>query len=580
MWLSTAFAALLLLLPAACNVPRSVTYALAGVLALLQLANLLYYRTYFTAIPLESYRLAGNLRDFLPAVRDSLRPPDLALPLATLLAGLLSGLRPRRKVVPAGRKRYFVLLATAGMLCYGSMLFHGGFRGHYEHVLAGHRSHVCAVPECTLLGAVCYDALRERVRYTPALCREIETFLADAPRQSAPAFAPDATPAEAGPKRSSAPRPAVVVVLLESFESWLLEREVAGVEITPCLNGLLRDEGVLYAPKVLTQVKGGRSIDAQLLINAGLLPLDNGAYSACCPGATYPSLIEAFRKRHPGARAYAFTPDCPAVWNQQAVARSFGFDRLFACPDLRRSGISQAGRIDDGELFERCCALLDSLTRPDSPDRGNDALWVQCITYSGHVPFRIPEHLRNVEFPGEMPEKLRSYLTAAHYTDSALGDFIRRLRRMPALAEALVVVTGDHEGLAADRAALAACDAGRGAVSDEPFTPLIILGAPVTLRYEEVMGQIDIYPTLRDLLGLDGYFWSGLGHSIVRPGAPPAAADPHLRIAGDTLRLTPRQARRLEQAWRVSDRMIRSDYFGHLPGQEANGRTTSSALRR
>ena len=39
------------------------------VLDIWMVANLLYYRSYFSAIPLSSYLLAGNLTDFLPMVR-------------------------------------------------------------------------------------------------------------------------------------------------------------------------------------------------------------------------------------------------------------------------------------------------------------------------------------------------------------------------------------------------------------------------------------------------------------------------------------------------------------------------------
>ena len=37
------------------------------------------------------------------------------------------------------------------------------------------------------------------------------------------------------------------------------------------------------------------------------------------------------------------------------------------------------------------------------------------------------------------------------------------------------------------------------------------------MRYDKVMGQIDMYPTLLNLLQLDDYYWSGLGQSILDP---------------------------------------------------------------
>ena len=51
----------------------------------LLVANLMYFRTYYTAIPLASYGQAGNLADFMSSVVDSLRWVDLVFPLTTLL---------------------------------------------------------------------------------------------------------------------------------------------------------------------------------------------------------------------------------------------------------------------------------------------------------------------------------------------------------------------------------------------------------------------------------------------------------------------------------------------------------------
>ena len=87
------------------------------------------------------------------------------------------------------------------------------------------------------------------------------------------------------------------MILAESLESWVLEQTVEGQELTPCLNRLLKDSTTIYAPYVVSQVKGGRSIDAQLMVNTGLLPIDNGVYSLKYPHSTYPSLARAMKQK-------------------------------------------------------------------------------------------------------------------------------------------------------------------------------------------------------------------------------------------------------------------------------------------
>lgn len=52
-------------------------------LDILLIVNLMYFRTYYTAIPLNSYGLSGNLADFTGSVYDSFRWYDIFFPLST-----------------------------------------------------------------------------------------------------------------------------------------------------------------------------------------------------------------------------------------------------------------------------------------------------------------------------------------------------------------------------------------------------------------------------------------------------------------------------------------------------------------
>lgn len=87
----------------------------------------------------------------------------------------------------------------------------------------------------------------------------------------------------------------LILILTESLCAWPVGLEVGGTEVTPYLNSLARDTTVLYFPKVLPQVKDGRSSDAQLILNTGLLPLASGAASGTYGLNTYPSLPKALK---------------------------------------------------------------------------------------------------------------------------------------------------------------------------------------------------------------------------------------------------------------------------------------------
>ena len=79
------------------------------------------------------------------------------------------------------------------------------------------------------------------------------------------------------------------------------------------------------------------------------------------------------------------------------------------------------------------------------------------------------------------------------------------------------------------------------------------------MRYEKVMGQIDMYPTLLNLLQLDDYHWSGLGESILNPSKKGFAVGSQMNVEGDGY--TPEELELAKKAYDISDHIIRFNYF-------------------
>ena len=550
-YLDALLVTLVLLLLLVCFRAVKTTLAIFVLVDLLLVTNLMYFRTYFTAIPLSSYMLAGNLKDFTASVCDASRWTDLFFPLSTLFAGFVWWKYGRNESaeVPGSRfpLRYFLLILVTGLLSFGLIEMKRGYKAAFES-LQNANMHTCGTPMYTVFGSLYYDYLREQVVYTPEIEKHINTWLADKP-----AWKPLPIEIEV--------RDNCILILAESLESWVLEKTVEGNEITPYLNKLLKDSTTLYAPYVLTQVKGGRSIDAQLLFDTGLLPIANGAYSTKFPSSYYPSVVKAFKEKYPGARAYGMTVDKRIVWNQNIVAPMFGYDQLLDKQSfILDERVGPHKKLGDVSFFRQCADKIE-----DGVVWNKDGhTFLQCVTYSGHNPFILPKELKNIFFSAEIPQRMNDYMTMANYTDRAIGLFIERLKQSGILNNTMVVVTGDHEGLADARSMLCDTKAGKGLVSDQQFTPLIIINSPVGMRYEKVMGQVDIYPTLLSLLGLDNYAWKGLGRSILDPDKKAFAIDPNYKVVGDAGDVSDEELRFAKDAWTVSDMIIRCDYLGRM----------------
>lgn len=517
-----------------------------ALLDVLMVANLMYFRTYYSAIPASSYLEAGNLADFKASVTDSLRWADIVLPLITIATAVMAFRykTTKRQPLTAVLKWWAAPLAGFALLLTGVNLCKGGFHKSLRSVRQS--AYLCSAdaPIFSVFGCIWYDITDAAEPITPEKQAEIERWLASQPKHQ---------PADSVTEKRSN----LLIVFAESLESWVLEKKVDGKEITPCLNRLLKEKSTLYAPNVLTQVKGGRSIDAQLMICSGLLPLMSGTYSSLYYDNTFYTLQKAMRGlKH--SRSYLLTIDKVSTWNQGAVARSFGTDTIISYHDFKMTeAFGTHKRIGDASFFQQC---REKIERGEVWKPG-ESVYMQFVTYSGHAPFKLPDHLRTITFPASIPEKAADYMTTAHYTDKAIGDFVAYLKTLPQYKETIVVIVGDHEGLASYRQELVGNPACRGLVSDKQLTPFIVLNSPVGMRYDKFMGQIDIYPTLLNLMQLDAYRWHGLGQSILDPRKQGVAVGSVMNVEGTG---SDKEVERLKEAHTVSDYMLRYDWLKRL----------------
>lgn len=545
---ATALAATLIL-----SVPYILTRRIAAsVLVMVALdiwlvANLLYYRSYFSAIPLSSYLLAGNLADFLPSVTASFRWCDGLFPASTAAIVFMLWRNRRSKIIfPFGRRAYFALLTSLCALLTVNLSVRGGFITIYRDLKSSAHRHASGPPLYTLFGSLYFDYANELPELTEEQEHEIHHWLSEKP-----ALVPV-------PDMES--RDNCIFILAESLESWVLNLTVENQEITPYLNKLVKEPTTLYASHVLTQVNGGRSIDAQLLVLAGLLPLRTGAYSCRFPFNTYYTLPKAMKELK-ATRNYLLTVDKTKTWNQGAVAQSFGIDTIISHPDFRLAeAFGNRKRLGDRAFFSQCREKMEN----GEIWHSGENIFIQMVTYSGHAPFKMPESLKSVHFSNRIPEVMADYMTVAHYTDEAIGKFVEYLKTRPEYERTMVVITGDHEGLADHRKGLCRTKAGKGIVSENEFTPFIVVNSPVAMHYTKVMGQVDIYTTLLNLLGLENYRWSGIGQSILDSGKPGVAISHQKGIKGDTLSLSRNELLRMKQSLEVSDRIIQFDKLKNL----------------
>lgn len=484
-------------------------------------ANLMYCRTYLSIIPLGSYLLAGNLSDFTASVADSFRLSDLLL-FIIIAAGTI-WLRKSRREKPS-RKFFAVTLMSLTAVSAINCLCNGGLVSHVGRL--SQECYYASTPPViyTPAGTLITDALADDDKLTPESEARLAEWMTEQQRRL------DEYPITQHPHRSN-----LVVIFCESLESWLINAEAYGnIPITPYLNKLAADSTTLFAPHVRSQVGSGRSIDAQLLMLAGMYPPSGYVWSMKYPFSRYHSIAEAMKNANPATKSYLLTTDKPVTWNQSIAAKALRIDTLLSRDCWQETEmIGKPAKLSDGAFPTQS---VDKLRRGQIWPIGQPA-FTMLITYSGHNPFKLPENLKQIDIAGDYPAKMVDYMTMANYTDRSLATIIEYLHSRSDWPETMVMIVGDHEALGTYRKEWLANPTAAKILSPESEVPLLILNSPVTGRFDNVIGEVDVYNTVIDLMNLRRHAWPGMGESLLNPAKVDITApDEHIMSAPEISR--------------------------------------------
>lgn len=330
----------------------------------------------------------------------------------------------------------------------------------------------------------------------------------------------------------------LVLFIVESLHTWPIGMEVDGREVTPVLNSLVRGDSVIYAPHVLFQTSHGHSSDAHFIYNTGLLPLRDGVVAVNWGNGPYPTLVAALEGYD--CREIICTPG--VNWNQTVTARTYGFDSLYTRDDLIKADLLQRhDNIDDAALTHFAATLLPKLQQP---------FFLEMVTMTMHAPYTNRTMPTSWIMQSDtLTAEARGYLNCVNITDSCIGAFLNDLKRLHLDENTVVAIVSDHTQVYLNRVK------GKTDYEWEPDDwgiPLIIAGCDTTLHYEPVIGQVDVYPTLLDVMGANAYPWKGLGYSILRYPVSGAIQPRNMSVLGDSTSLTRHQ----REAWDISRFLI------------------------
>jgi len=451
-------------------------------------ADVLYFRQFGDLVSVASLRFVTQLASVPGAVTTLIRPSDLRLwvDLPMLAALLLAPAHLRQRMTTTVQTKTAGLLALAGFVVVLTLFLADPFMSakYYGHSMVGSRM--------GLLNYHAFDigayAKRLSLRLTPASgpVQEVRAWFAEEySQQKVPASS------LAGIAKGKN----VIMIQVESLQAFTLGLMVDGQEVTPNLNRLASES--LNYRDFYTQTGQGVTSDADLLANCSLHPTRTGA-------VYYDFATNDFRcmphvLREAGYHAYAFQGMPPDFWNLAAVYPKVGFERYYSGTEYNQSERIGIG-LSDESFFGQTLPKLKSLPEPYYA-------FLVTLTSHGNFDFKgLPRPLNLGSLEGTVAGH---YLHAVHYTDGAIGHFLDALKAEGMLDRSVIVLYGDHAGVFADNTGMAellgipAGDTPRWFQAEKRIPFLVRLpGAAQAGERLQTAGQVDIAPTLAELLGL------------------------------------------------------------------------------
>lgn len=329
----------------------------------------------------------------------------------------------------------------------------------------------------------------------------------------------------------------LIVLLVESMESWVVGCQVDGIPVTPYLDSLMVSEKALFFPKVVSQVKDGRSSDAQLLLNTGLLPLNSGAAASLCYQNKFYTLADALKDK--GYRSVSLICDFKDFWNQEATTKAYGFDELHD----RLQGDEGRSSADE-KLVRQGLRIMEDLPQP---------FYAQLVTISSHGPYEKPIIDSPLQNAGFKTDEQKNYAIAFQYVDRCINQLIVGLKEAGLYENSIIVVTGDHDVEIPD-----VDEKKHDTLASNYFIPFIVFNSPFEADTTKVVGQVDLYPSLLNLMQVTDYAFTGLGQSVFGK-VDDCAVTSDFTVLGEGC--TPQNVAKKRELWYLSDILLRMDYF-------------------
>ena len=305
----------------------------------------------------------------------------------------------------------------------------------------------------------------------------------------------------------------IFVIHLESLQQFMIDYKVNGEEVMPNLNKLYHASDTLAFDNFFHQVGQGKTSDAEMMLENSLFGLPEGSAMTIDGTTNTFQSAPALLHQKLGYTTASFHGDVPSFWNRDNAYKSFGYQYFFSkeyYPNVKDDEVGYG--IKDKIFMKESMHYVEQLPQP---------FYAKLITVTNHYPYVLDKKNKDIDAWKTGDDTVDPYVQTARYLDETIGEFLDYLDKSGLRQNSMIILYGDHYGISNNHQSAIAQILGKKKVNNYDLAmfqkvPFMInmpgLKGGINHTYG---GEIDVLPTIEDLLGISSSKYIQFGQDLL-----------------------------------------------------------------
>lgn len=310
----------------------------------------------------------------------------------------------------------------------------------------------------------------------------------------------------------------VIIIHLESFQQFSINKKINGQEVTPFLNSLYNSKDSLSFANFFNQVGQGKTSDAENMLETGTFGLPQGSlFAQLGDDETFQAMPEIL-KQHGDYTSAVFHGNNAAFWNRNNVYKNMGYDYFYDASYFDTTGDRATGYgLKDKLLFHDSVPYLEHLQQP---------FYTKYITVTNHFPYSLDKEDQDKNFKTVDTDSkiVNNYFVTNRYLDDSIKEFFTYLKKSGLYQDSVVMLYGDHYGISDTENPSLAPLVGKNTDDWDANDDAEMQRVPLIIHVpglkdggvqKQYGGEIDVVPTLEHLLGINSKEYVQFGSDLM-----------------------------------------------------------------